>query len=240
MAITQRGKRSRSAGEAPDRDDTTAGTSSEAAHPVQPPPSRNGRSRRMQPSWSLRDAWPVLLVRAAHPKQAVLTALALSAAALVAGRPTREVTVVLATVLVGQTILGWHNDLVDRNRDARHQVPGKPIADGRLDPGTAWFALGCAVLLVVPLSIATGVTAGSCYLLSLAIGMLGNVVLRQGPLSWVTWVMSFALYPAYLAYGGWGGIAEGSAPTPAMTVLAGLLGLGVHVLRSEIGLVADN
>ena len=57
----------------------------------------------------------------------------------------------LATVLVGQTILGWHNDLVDRNRDARHQTPGKPIAEGKLDPGTAWFALACAVLLVVPL-----------------------------------------------------------------------------------------
>ena len=94
---------------------------------------------------------------------------------------------VLATVLVGQTILGWHNDLVDRNRDARHQATGKPIGEGRLDPSTAWFALTCAVLLVVPLAIATGVTAGSCYLLSLAAGMLGNTVLRQGVLSWLPW-----------------------------------------------------
>ena len=189
---------------------------------------------------SIRDAWPLLLVRTAHPKQAVLTALALALAAAFAGRPGREVVVVLVTVLVGQSILGWHNDLVDRRRDARHQVPGKAIAEGKLDPGTAWFALACAVLAVVPLSIATGVTAGSCYLLSLATGMLGNVVLRQGPLSWLTWVISFALYPAYLAYGGWGGTAEGSAPTVAMTVLAGLLGLGVHFLRAIWGLVADN
>jgi hypothetical protein len=129
---------------------------------------------------------------------------------------------------------------VDRRRDARHQVAGKPIAEGKLDPSTAWFALTCAVLIVVPLSIATGVTAGSCYLLSLATGMLGNVVLRQGVLSWLTWVISFALYPAYLSYGGWGGTAEGSAPTAAMTVLAGALGLGVHFLRAIWGLVADN
>jgi 4-hydroxybenzoate polyprenyltransferase len=206
------------------------------------PPERTSRDRRRRPrpSLSIRDAWPLLLLRAAHPKQTVVTALALAGAAAIAGRPGREVAVVFATVLVGQTVLGWHNELVDRKRDARHQVPGKPIAEGKLDPGTVWFALACAVLLVVPLSIATGVTAGSCYLLSLATGMVGNVVLRQGPLSWLPWVISFALYPAYLSYGGWGGAAEGSAPEVAMTVLAGLLGLGVHFLRSIWGLVADN
>jgi hypothetical protein len=186
------------------------------------PPERTSRDRRRRPhpSLSIRDAWPLLLLRAAHPKQTVVTALALAGAAAIAGRPGREVAVVFATVLVGQTVLGWHNELVD--------------------PGTVWFALACAVLLVVPLSIATGVTAGSCYLLSLATGMVGNVVLRQGPLSWLPWVISFALYPAYLSYGGWGGAAEGSAPQVAMTVLAGLLGLGVHFLRSIWGLVADN
>jgi 4-hydroxybenzoate polyprenyltransferase len=241
MAITQRWKRGAGAGEGPDpAGRTVAGTSSVdvAASPAE----RSGRDRRRRPrpSLSIRDAWPLLLLRAAHPKQAVLTALAVAGAAAVVGRPGREVLVVLATVLVGQTILGWHNDLVDRTRDARHQVPGKPIAEGRLDPGTAWFALACAVLLVVPLSIATGVTAGSYYLLSLATGMLGNVVLRRGLLSWLPWVVSFALYPAYLSYGGWGGTAEGSTPEVAMTVLAGLLGLGVHVLRSIWGLVADN
>jgi 4-hydroxybenzoate polyprenyltransferase len=241
MAITQRWKRGTNAGEGPH---PTGGEPSEPdpAEVSQTAPKRvrQDRRRRGRPSLSIRDAWPVLLVRAAHPKQGVVTALALGAAAAIAGRPAREVAVVLATVLVGQTILGWHNDLVDRRRDARHQVPGKPIGEGKLDPGTAWFALACAVLVVVPLSIATGVTAGSCYLLSLATGMLGNVVLRHGVLSWLTWVIAFALYPAYLSYGGWGGTAEGSAPTVGLTVLAGLLGLGVHFLRSIWGLVADN
>lgn len=253
MAITQRWKRGSSAGEGPDSDDPATPPRAAASAPARAAgstpaplpsvaPESTGRDlrRRARPSLSIRDAWPVLLVRAAHPKQALLTALALAVAAAIAGRAGREVAVVAATVLVGQTILGWHNDLVDRKRDARHQLTGKPIADGRLDPGTAWFALACAVLLVVPLSVATGVTAGSCYLLSLATGMLGNVVLRHGVLSWLTWVISFALYPAYLAYGGWGGTAEGSAPAVAMTVLAGLLGLGVHFLRAIWGLVADH
>ncbi|WP_166391039.1 UbiA family prenyltransferase [Nocardioides ochotonae] len=206
-----------------------------AAHPDddEPPGTAPGRRR-------VADATPLLLLRAAHAKQGVLTAVGLAAAAAISGRPAREAGVVLATVLVGQTILGWHNDLVDRERDRRHDLPGKPIAQGLLDPGTAWFALLCAVLLVVPLSVATGVTAGLCYLVSLAIGMLGNLVLRRGLLSWLPWAASYALYPAYLSYGGWGGADTGSAPEPVMVVLAAFLGIGVHLLVSLWGLVPDN
>jgi 4-hydroxybenzoate polyprenyltransferase len=189
---------------------------------------------------SILDSTPVTLVLAAHPRQVVLTALAMAVAALAADRPLREAAVVAATVGVGQTILGWHNDIVDRERDARHATPRKPVADGRLDAGTAWYAVVIAVLLVIPLSISTGVTAGTLYLVSLAIGLLGNVLLRRGRLSWVSWAASYALLPAYLSYGGWGGSAEGDPPEVAMVVLAGLLGVGVHVLRSIWGLVPDD
>ena len=83
-------------------------------------------------------------------------AVGMTVAAALAGRPSRELLLILGTVLVGQVILGWFNDLVDRKRDARHQRTGKPLADGRLDPGTVWFCLALAVFLVVPLSVANG------------------------------------------------------------------------------------
>lgn len=202
---------------------------------AQSAPAAAPRSRR---SW--RELEPVLLVRAAHPRQALLTALGLTVAAALAGRSTRELGLVFATVLVGQAIIGWHNDLVDRDRDKTNETPGKPLADGTLDPGTVWFALACAVLLVVPLALSNGVTAGSAYLLALAISLLGNTLFRRGPLSWVTWAASYALYPAFLSYGGWGGDHVGEAPEISITVLAGLLGVCVHVLRALPGLVADN
>ncbi len=155
----------------------------------------------------------------------------------------------LATVLVGQAIAGWHNDLVDRGRDARHQ-PTKPLVPPAgsedpedledLEPGTVWFAITVGVLLVVPLSITTGVVAGLCYLLLLAVTLLANVALRRGRLSWVPWAVSFALYPAYLSYGGWGGDALGPAPSVLMTLLAAGVGVAVHLLRSASGLVADH
>lgn len=182
----------------------------------------------------------MLLLRTAHPRQAVLTALGLAVAAALSDRPVREVGLVFVTVLVGQSIVGWHNDLVDRGRDAANETPGKPLAEGTLDPGTAWFALACAALLVVPLSLSAGVTAGSAYLLALVLGLMGNVSMRRGLFSWVTWAASYALFPAYLSYGGWGGDHTGRAPEISITVLAGLLGVCVHVLRALPGLVADN
>ncbi len=182
----------------------------------------------------------MLLLRAAHPRQAVLTALAVAVAAALAGRPGREVLLVLGTVLVGQAVVGWHHDLVDRARDARHETPGKPLGEGLLEPGTVWFAIACGVLLVVPLSVAAGTTAAASYLLAVLVGLLGNLVLRKGWLSWLPWAVSFALYPAYLSYGGWNGTGTDTPPEVAITVVAALLGIGVHVLRALPGLVVDN
>jgi UbiA prenyltransferase family len=200
-----------------------------------PPAAPRPEKRR-----TLAHTTPVLLLRAAHPRQALLTAGGLAVAAAISGRAGREVLLVFATVLVGQAVLGWHNDLVDRRRDASRLPSGKPIADGYLDPGTAWFALICGVLLLVPLSLQNGVTAGAAYLLSIAIGLLGNVALRRGWLSWLPWAAAYALYPAFLSYGGWGGDATGNPPEVAMVVLAALLGVGVHVLCALPGLVADH
>lgn len=189
---------------------------------------------------SVAQSLPVLLTRAAHPRQALLTASALAVAAAVAGRPTREVGLVLVTVVIGQAILGWTNDLADRERDLRHDRPGKPLATGELEPGTVWFVAACTLLLVVPLSISHGTLAGGAYLMALLVGFLADRLLRKGRLSFLPWVVQFALYPAFLAYGGWNGVGQTTPPTVTMTALAGLLGLGVHVLRSLPGLVQDH
>ena len=205
---------------------------------TQPAAEPERRRRRL-----LLDATPVLLVRAAHLRQGVLTAAALAAVAALDARPSREVALVAATVLVGQVVLGWHNDLLDRTRDRAHERTSKPVADGRLDAGTAWFAWCCAVLVLVPLAVNNGVLAGACYLASVAVGLLGNLhnrLVRQGLLSWLPWAVAFALYPAFLSYGGWGGQAEGDPPQPMLIALAALVGVGVHFLTALWGLVADD
>ena len=127
---------------------------------------------------------------------------------------------VLATALVGQAVLGWHNDLVDRARDASHEREDKPLVRGDLDPSTVWFWLAVAVMLVVPLAVFHGVWAGLAYLGYLLVGILGNVLLRGGWLSWVSWAASYALLPAFLAYGGFAGRGAETPPEVSVTVLA--------------------
>jgi 4-hydroxybenzoate polyprenyltransferase len=194
----------------------------------------------MSETWSL-------LTRASHPKRAVLVAAALAGAAAVSGRDAREVGVVAATALVGQAVLGWHNDLVDVARDRAaldaEELATKPLAAGAVRAANAWFALACAVLLVVPLSLTSGVVAGGWYLGSVAVGLLGNVVLRRSWLSFLPWAVAFAAYPAFLSYGGWGGsppAGEIGPPRPVLVVLSALLGVCVHVLGALPDLVQDN
>ena len=103
-----------------------------------------------------------------------------------------------------------------------------------------WFALACGVLLVVPLALGNGISAGCSYLLAVAVALLGNVVLRSTALSWLPWAVSFGLLPAFLSYGGWGGRSEGDPPTVVVTVLAALLGVAVHFLLALPDLVEDN
>jgi 4-hydroxybenzoate polyprenyltransferase len=183
---------------------------------------------------------PVLLIRAAHPRLGLVSAFGLAGAAALSGRPTREVGMVLATALLGQAILGWHNDVVDRRRDAEDGRDDKPVAQGLLSPGDAVFAMACAALALVPLAVSHGLWAGLSYLGSVAIGLLGNVLLRNGWFSWLSWAASYSLYPAFLAYGGWAGDGRTTPPEISVTVLAALLGVCVHVLVSLRGLVRDH
>jgi hypothetical protein len=67
-----------------------------------PAPDAAGPGRRGVATWA-----PLQLVRAAHPRRALLTAVGLAVAAALSGRPPREVGLVALTVLVGQAMLGW-------------------------------------------------------------------------------------------------------------------------------------
>jgi 4-hydroxybenzoate polyprenyltransferase len=204
-------------------------------------PAVDGHPDRPQRGSTWWRRWtPVLLLQASHPRLGLVSAMALAGAAALSGRATREVGVVLLTVLVGQAILGWHNDLVDRHRDVEDERRDKPVALGRLAAGDAGFAIACAALVLVPLAVSHGVRAGVAYLASVAIGLLGNLVLRHGWLSWLPWAAAYALYPAFLAYGGWAGVGTTTAPEITVTALAALLGVCVHVLVSLPGLVRDH
>lgn len=183
---------------------------------------------------------PALLLVASHPRLGMVTATGLALAATLSHRTSREVGMVLLTALVGQCVLGWANDLLDRARDTTDGREDKPVARGLLAPGDLGFAVTCGVLLVVPLAMSHGPVAGASYLAALTVALLGSVVLRHSWLSWWSWAASYGLYPAFLAYGGWAGTGRDTPPEVSVTVLAALLGVCVHVLTSLPGLVDDH
>lgn len=180
------------------------------------------------------------LILACHPLPTAAMTIAMTAAAALTGRPGVECALVAATILCGQLTVGWLNDVIDRRRDAQVGRQDKPIAMGWVDPGTVTFAIACAVLLVIPLSVANGTAAGIAHLLAVASAWMYNFWFKRTVFSWVPYAVSFGLLPAFLSYGGLGGGMHGSPPTIAMTVLAAALGIGIHFLNTLPDLVEDN
>jgi 4-hydroxybenzoate polyprenyltransferase len=170
------------------------------------------------------------LALASHPLPAAAMTAGVTAAAALSGRPLRECALVAATVLVGQLTVGWMNDLVDRQRDRRVGRRDRPVAMGWVDPGTVAFAVAVGTLVVVPLSVANGTAAGVAHLGTVVSLWLYSLWFQKTWLSWLPYAVGFGLLPAFLSYGGWGGGMHGAPPTVEMTVLAALLGVGVHVL----------
>jgi 4-hydroxybenzoate polyprenyltransferase len=164
----------------------------------------------------------------------------LAAAAAVTGRSTLEVGLVAVTVLAGQLTVGWLDDLLDRDRDKQVGRLDRPVAQGWIDPGTVAFWIAVAVLAVIPLSIANGTYAGLAHLAAIASLWLYHLWFKKTFLSWLPYAAAFGLLPAFLSYGGLGGGMHGGPPTWAMTVLAALLGIGVHFLVALPDLVQDN
>jgi 4-hydroxybenzoate polyprenyltransferase len=180
------------------------------------------------------------LVLACHPLPTAAMTIALTAAAALSGRSGAECLLVAATVLTGQLTVGWINDVVDADRDRQVGRRDKPVAMGWLDPGTVTFATACVFLVVVPLSVANGTVAGIAHLAAVLSAWAYNFWFKRTVLSWLPYAVSFGLLPAFLSYGGLGGGYHGGPPTLAMTVLAALLGIGIHFLNTLPDLVEDN
>src|SRR6476469_7641325 len=124
------------------------------------------------------------LVLACHPVPTLALTVGLAVAAALSGRSGQEVLLVAATVLSGQLTVGWVNDLVDRERDRQVGRQDKPVAQGWVDPGTVSFAVACAVLVVIPLSMANGTAAGLAHLAAVLSLWMYSFYFKRTPFSW--------------------------------------------------------
>lgn len=182
----------------------------------------------------------ISLLLTCHPLPAAAMTVTLTVAAALTGRSGAECLLVAATVSTGQFTIGWINDVVDAERDRRVGRQDKPVAMGWIDPGTVNRATVCMTLLVVPLSLANGTAAGVAHLGFVLSGWAYDCHLKRTVLSWLPYVVGFGLLPAFLSYGGPGGDPHGAPPTVTMTILAALLGIGIHFLNVLPDLAEDD
>ncbi|GAA0535822.1 hypothetical protein GCM10011581_24650 [Saccharopolyspora subtropica] len=162
------------------------------------------------------------LVRASHPVPAFgVTAIATGLAATT-GRGAAGLLLTAAAVLAGQLSVGWLNDLVDAERDARVGRCGKPIAAGVLSRDVVLVAVVVAALVAVLGSVPFGAAAAAAHVLALVSAWAYDLGVKAGPLSVVPYAVSFGLLLAFVTLGS-------GNPPPLWLVLAGaLLGSAAH------------
>lgn len=164
------------------------------------------------------------LVRSCHPQPAFAVSAMAALLAIAVGRGPLGTVAVFAAVLAGQLSVGWSNDWLDADRDAATGRRDKPVAAGLVPVRVVRAAAVAALLAAVPLSLLSGVVAGSLHVAAVLSAWSYNLWLKFTALSALPYVVSFGLLPAFVVTG-----APGHPAPPVWLVLTGaLLGAAAH------------
>jgi len=164
------------------------------------------------------------LIRASHPEPGAAVTLAATLLAVSVGHDWRRTLVVATTVGASQLAIGWHNDLLDAERDATVGRADKPVATGAVSRRAVGVAAAVAAAATVVISLLAGLPAALAATGALASALLYNRPLKSTPFSVVPYVVSFALLPSFVV------LALPGQPAPPVWMVAagGLLGGGAH------------
>ncbi|MGK5628279.1 UbiA family prenyltransferase [Streptomyces sp. URMC 123] len=167
------------------------------------------------------------LLRASHPLPVLAVTAVAAGLAAGSGRTNGAVVTVTAAVLAGQLSVGWLNDLVDAERDAKAGRTDKPVASGRLSPSVVRGGVLASASAAVLLSLPSGLPATAAHLGALASAWAYDLGVKAGVLSVLPYAVSFALLPAFVVLG-----LPGHPWPPAWLVAASaLLGCAAHFVN---------
>ena len=183
-----------------------------------------------------------LLLLGGHPLPvAAMSAVALTLAAALSGRSGAECALVAATVLIGQLTVGWINDVVDADRDRQTGRQDKPIAMGWVSPGARRLRHHLRGPRLHPAVPANGTASPASRTWRRARRLDGNFYFKSTVCSWLPYggeLRPAARLPVLRRAGT--AALHGGPPTIAMTVLAAMLGIGIHFLNTLPDLVEDD
>lgn len=186
------------------------------------------------------------LARACHPGPTAAVTLLATLLALSAGAGPALSVAVAAAVLTGQLVIGWSNDLVDRDRDISAGRADKPLVRGELSVRLLRRALAAAAVATVLLSVLLGWTAAGLHLLLVVgSGVAYNLGLKATAASWLPYALAFGTLPQVAWWAGgsgpvdWAGTGMPSAAPWWATLAGALLGVGAHLLNALPDLAED-
>ena len=165
------------------------------------------------------------LVRACHWQPTLAVTAIATSLALSVGRGTGAL-LVAAGVVTGQLSVGWSNDYIDRQRDVDRD--DKPIATGAVSAAAVRRGAMAALIVCVPLSLASGWRAGLVHLVAVGAAWMYNLGLKATVLSPVPYIVAFGLLPAFVTLG------KAGHPLPPLWAFVGaaLLGYGAHFVNT--------
>jgi 4-hydroxybenzoate polyprenyltransferase len=172
---------------------------------------------------------------ACHPgPSAAVTAFA-TALAVSAGLGAGRVVLVAVAFLTGQLSIGWLNDYIDRDLDARAQRADKPLTSGAVTPRAVRTAIVVAAAGCVVTSLALGVVPGLLNLLAVASAYSYDLALKWSVASWAPFALSFGLLPCVVTTA-----RPGHPFPPPLIWLAGAaLGVAAHLANTVKDVDAD-
>ncbi|NUS72779.1 MAG: UbiA family prenyltransferase [Corynebacteriales bacterium] len=166
------------------------------------------------------------LLQACHPLPTLAVTTLTTIFTVVSGRSILGCALVAAAALTGQLSVGWSNDAIDHARDRSAGRSDKPLAlNSALNPQTVWAAATAAALLCVPLSFASGFTAGLVHICGVSAGWAYNLGLKATVFSWVPYAIGFASLPCFVMLG----LPDAQWPPWWITTASALLGCGAHL-----------
>lgn len=157
------------------------------------------------------------------------------ALALASGRAVGGTVAAGMAVFCGQLTVGWHNDWLDVERDARAGRADKPLAQGLVGRRTVGTAALVSGLATVPLSFLSGVQAAVAHIVAVGLALAYNARLKATLVSFVPYALAFPLLVAFISLG------RHSSAWPPWWALAGasLLGTGAHLANASPDVVED-
>jgi 4-hydroxybenzoate polyprenyltransferase len=91
--------------------------------------------------------------------------------------PTLTAIGIAVTVLSGQLVVGWSNDLLDLHQDQRANRTDKPLASGLITSAVLYRFLWSDLVVVIVLSLLgpMGIKGGALHLLAVGSGFSYNL-----------------------------------------------------------------